>query len=144
MKLVARVILAGLFLAGFAGGAQAQTPQPGQWKATMKTQMPGQPPRETTNSTCITPEMVKNPETAFARDDMTTNANCKRSFAKNANGFSWKFECTGQTPMTGTGSITFDSATHYKGTMAIAANAGGQAFNITGTMEGQRTGDCAR
>ena len=143
MRLIASLACAAALLA-VAVPAGAQTPQPGQWTVTLKTQVAGQPARESTNASCITPEMAKNPEAAFASGGMDAQGNCKKSFNRSGATFSWQFECTGAMTMTGAGSITFDSPTHYAGSIKVSGNAGGRPIEVTTLMDGRRTGDCAK
>lgn len=132
-----------LFLLALAAPAHAIEPQAGQWKTTVKTQISGRPPHEVSHARCITPAMIKDPETTFMRNDTNTQNECKRSVKKGDSGFSWTFECTGKMTMTGSGSMTFDSPIHYTGSFKIFGNAGDHPFEAVTQMEGERIGDCA-
>ena len=144
MRIVAAAAPA-IVLLVFAPHAYAAEPQPGQWKTTMKTQVVGQPARETSRMRCLTPEMAKNPGAAFMNDrDNAAQQNCKRTFNNTASSISWKFECTGEMAMSGTGSMRFDTPTHYTGSVRITGGSAGHVINITTLMEGQRVGDCAK
>jgi Protein of unknown function (DUF3617) len=133
-----------LFLLTSAAPAYAIEPEAGQWKATIKTQVSGRPSQEISHERCVTPEMIKDPESTFTRSDANAQRDCKRSFNKGDSTLSWTIECTGKMMMSGSGSMTFDSPTHYSGSFKVFGNAGDQPFEIETQMEGERIGDCAK
>ena len=51
---------------------------------------------------------------------------------------SWKMECKGQMPMTGTGEITFDGTDAYTGQI----NATSEGVNVTIKLAGKKIGTC--
>jgi hypothetical protein len=126
-----------------AAPAHAIEPQPGQWRTTIKTEVAGRPPHEISHERCVTPEMIKDPEMAFMRDDANAQRNCKRSFEKSESTLSWTITCTGKMTMSGSGSMTFDSPTHYSGSFKVFGSTDDQPFEIVTQMEGERVGDCA-
>jgi len=134
---------AAFFLAA-AAPAHAVEPQPGQWQTTVRTQVSGAAPREISHMRCVTPEMIKDPERAFMRDDAGAQRDCKRSFTKGESTLSWTVICNGQITMNGAGSMTFDSPTHYTGAFKVVGKADDQTFEIDTQMEGERIGDCAQ
>jgi hypothetical protein len=133
-----------IFLLAPAVPAHAVEPQPGQWKTTIKTEVSGRPPREISHERCVTPEMIKDPESTFMRDDANAQRDCKRSFKKGDSTLSWTIECSGKMTMSGSGSMTFDSPIHYSGFFKVFGNTGDQPFEIVTQMEGERVGDCAK
>jgi hypothetical protein len=131
-----------LFLLLQTAPADAVELKAGQWKMTMKTQVSGRPGREISHARCLTPEMIKDPEATFMRNDTNAQQECKRTFKKGDSSLSWTFECTGKVTMTGSGSMTFDSPTHYSGSFKVFGNAGDHPIEIVTQMEGERVGDC--
>ena len=127
-----------------AAPAHAVEPQPGQWQTTIKTQVAGAASREISHARCVTPEMIKDPEKTFTRDDANAQSDCKRSFTKGESTLSWTVVCTGTITMNGAGSMTFDSPTHYTGVFKVVGKANDQAFEISTQMEGERIGDCTQ
>jgi hypothetical protein len=137
-------IAIGLALIAFAAPANAIEPQPGQWRTTVRTQVSGGAPQELSHERCVTPQMINDPESTFLQDDANAQRNCKRTFQKGESTLSWTVVCTGKVTMTGNGSMTFDSPTHYTGSFNVVGNSDDQPFEMVTQMEGERVGDCAK
>lgn len=92
-------------------------------------------PRVTTVQSCITPEDIANRETFDMDEEM--DENCRQENLQTSDaGMSVDLVCTGT--MNGTGRIeyVFETDTRYSGTMNFQGTSGGQAANISTTMEG--------
>jgi hypothetical protein len=132
--------------------AQAAQPQPGQWRVTSKTTIAGLPAgvpagmgqQEHTQTQCITPEQAKDPGKNWQRPDGRGSQNCTNKNSWNGSVLTIDTTCTGNPPTTIKGTMTFDSATHYKGSMNSSSSAGGAPMQVTIAIEGQRTGECPR
>jgi hypothetical protein len=122
----------------------AEGPQPGLWKLSSKT-LPGGPMNENSHTACITPEMVKDPGSTFARQNAfqnVTQSGCQQTHHFTGITLSWSMVCTGNSPTSGSGTMTFDSPQHYSGTFTITGSDPARPMTVTTTMEGQRIGDC--
>lgn len=135
-----------------AQAAQAQSPQPGLWRTTAKTQMTGvpgmpagMPPQENTGTQCVTPEMAKDPAKGFKPDVGRATQDCKYNSNWTGSQLTYEMTCgAGQESMTAKGSYTFESPTKFRGNGAVTSSAGGQSMQMTMQMEGQRVGECPR
>lgn len=136
--------LAALLSIAAARTAAAEGPQPGLWKVTTKTQVPGAPARESSHTSCVTAEMAKNPGSDFTRAETSPRPDCKRTQQYAGSKLTWKIECTGQNAMTGEGSLTFDGPQHYSGSFQVSVSAAGRQMSFATTLEGQRVGECTK
>jgi hypothetical protein len=125
-----------------AAPAYAVDPQPGEWTVKVRSTISGQPPKDTSLKNCITPEMAKNMEASFSRDPIMSRPECQKSMRRTASGFAWNFRCTGEMAVAGTGSVIFDTTTHYSGQIQMSGTIGGQPIEVVTTMDGRRTGEC--
>jgi hypothetical protein len=130
--------------------AYAAQPQPGQWRVTTKTTIAGLPAgvpagmgqQEHTQTQCVTPEQAKDPGKNWQRPDGRGSQNCTNKNSWNGGVLTIDATCAGDPPTTIKGTMTFDSATHYKGSMNSSSSAVGAPMQVTIAIEGQRTGDC--
>jgi Protein of unknown function (DUF3617) len=136
------LMLAAVVVAASHAAVAADGPQPGLWKVTTITHTGGAKQQDS-HTSCLTPEMAKNPEKEFARSPQATK-DCKQSRKISGSTLSWQMECSGQYAMTGTGTMTFDSPQHYTGTFKMSVAAGPRPMDIVTTMEGQRVGECQK
>jgi hypothetical protein len=124
-----------------AGDAAAQNPmRPGRWEVTMQMEMPGMPMQmpATKTTQCVTPEQLKEPNSAVPPSGPNNPNNCKVSDYKTAgNSVSWKMACTGQPAMSGSGEMKFDGDT-YTGVMKMTT----EGREMTMKYSGKRLGDC--
>jgi hypothetical protein len=117
--------------------------KPGLWEVTMQMghesaaqQMPKLSPQQqaqmdkmgikmqsgggVTVQTCLTKEQVERDEPPKPRDD--ARQKCERTESKRSgNTVNWKMVCTGEHPMTGTGSMTVQSPEAYSSTMQMVS-----------------------
>lgn len=146
------------------GGGPAQLPA-GKWEMTTKMtalDAPGAPPqmveamraqlnREQTNSTCITAEQASNPLRDLRGMMNQPGATCTTDDDTFANGvIRVRVTCRGAGGQQGQGTMTMEGSftnDTLQATMTVAgqgAGAGGpQSLNMTTTITGRRTGDCA-
>ena len=120
--------------------AQTQSPmRPGNWQVAVRMNMPGMgdmPPM--TQTQCVTPAMVKNPEASVPKGP--EGGDCKMSDYKfTANTATYKMTCTKPTPMTMLGEMKYSGTDAYTGTMTMDAS--GQ--KMTMSFDAKRIGECA-
>jgi hypothetical protein len=120
--------------------AQTSPMRPGNWQVTMKMSIPGMkmdmPP--ITTSHCVTPEMVKDPQSAIPKGPNADN-DCKVSDYKfTDNTASYKMVCTKPAPMTAVGEMKYSGTDAYTGTMTMDSS--GQ--KMTMSYDAKRLGDC--
>ncbi|HEY0284498.1 MAG TPA: DUF3617 family protein [Vicinamibacterales bacterium] len=119
--------------------AQTQPPiRPGSWQATVKMSMPGMgdmPP--TTQTTCVTPAMVKDPAGAVPKGP--EGSDCKMDDYKfTGNTATYKMTCTKPAPMTIVGEMKYTGTEAYTGTLAMDMS--GQ--KMTMSFDAKRVGEC--
>ena len=122
--------------------AQQLPMRPGNWEVAMKMSMPGMkmemPPMTTTY--CLTPEMAKDPQSAFPKGP-NANADCKVSDYKlSAGTATYTMTCTKPTPMTAVAEMKYSGTDAYVGTMTV--DQGGQKMTIS--YDAKRLGDCPK
>ncbi len=120
--------------------AQQSPMRAGSWEVSMKMSMQGMelPPMKHTQ--CITPEMLKDPQSAIPRgpedpgsnDCKVTDYNLKGSTA------TYKMVCTKPQPMTMTGEMKYSGTDAYVGNVQIDMS--GQ--KVTMALDAKRVGDC--
>jgi hypothetical protein len=136
------VLVAGLWCA--SASAADMRLKPGLWEMTMQStqdgavqQMPKLTPQQQAQmekmgikmhsggnsmkiQTCLTKEQVERNEPPKPRDD--ARQKCEQTDLKRAgNTVSWKMACTGERPMTGSGSMTMQSPEAYSSSMNIVS-----------------------
>jgi hypothetical protein len=132
------------------GAAQAQSPQPGLWRTTSKMQMTGvpgmsnMPPQENTGTTCVTPEMAKDPAKSFRPEVGRGAQDCKYNSNWAGAQLTYEMTCGGREPMTAKGTYTFDGPTRFRGSSTMTQSGGGQRVQVNVQIEGQRVGECPR
>ena len=141
----ATALLASLFLLPLAAAtAQGETMKPGQWEITSENQMegaamPAMPaisPEQLakmqamgikmpamggkamsfTVRHCVTKEQAEKGIPPQPKNDQRCE---QKSVKREGNKISWTIECTGEHPVSGIGSIVFDSPEHYQGNSTI-------------------------
>jgi hypothetical protein len=82
-------------------GAGAVDMQEGLWEITTKMDMPGMPAGmgETTTQHCFTGHEIEDPRNTLPKDDQCAILETSTS----ANTVTWRVQCKGERPMTGTG-----------------------------------------
>jgi len=137
--MIPRTTLALLAVLALPAPARADEPAPmqdGLWELSMKMDIPGLPfqlPAQTVNHCYTKKELQESAGVPKQSDD------CKVTESKKTgNKVTWKVVCTGKNAGTGSGEMTFKSATAYEGSMSVE-NKG----RVTTTRyEGKRLGDC--
>ena len=121
-----------LLLVGFAP-AQSADPPGVLWESTSQMVMTGMPfsPPPRTLKVCTAREWTQPPP---GGDQSCVNSD----FHHVGNKVTWKMECSGDRPMTGTGEITFEGTDSYKG----AINATADGVNLTIKLAGKKIGTC--
>jgi len=113
---------------------RADDPPPGfLWESTSQMVMTGMPfsPPARTVKLCAAREWTKPPPGG--------DASCVNSdFQRVGNKVTWRMECQGQMPMSGTGEITFEGSDAYTG----AINATADGVNVTINLSGKKIGTC--
>ena len=117
---------------------------PGLWEISVQMQMSGMPyampPR--TVQQCVTQQMLD--RNKGVPDPQTRpGSQCKLDGVQHSGGTTkWAMTCSGETPMHGEGSMTYDSASAYHGEMHLVMDMHGRQTEMTQTMQGKRIGDC--
>lgn len=95
--------------------------------------------------TCLTKEQVERNEPPKPRDD--DRQKCQQTEMKRSgNTVNWKMVCTGEHPMTGSGSMTMESAESYSSTVdMVSQDPRYGATAVSSKMKGKWLGpDCAK
>jgi Protein of unknown function (DUF3617) len=126
--------------ATIAPSAHAQAPnmQPGLWEVTFRIEMPGRPAEVNTMRQCITAEQVKQ---ASATPGAPQGDCIVSDYKATGEGASWKFECKGENPMSGSGSIAWQGAS-YSGATRVETREDGRPVVVNQTYSGVRVGEC--
>jgi hypothetical protein len=118
----------------------------GRWETTAQVQIPDLPVQmpDVKATECMNPDQLeKDPGSLLPealRPGRGNSSECKVSNTKVSGGtVTWRFTCTGEQAMTGTGEITFAGDT-FTGTMTMATDVGA----VTAKMTGKRVGDCTQ
>ena len=115
----ATALLATLFLLPLAVvTAQAEIMKPGQWEITSENQMAGMGGQgmSVTVRHCVTKEQAEKGVPPQPKNDQHCE---QKSVKREGNKVSWSMECSGEHPVSGTGSVVFDSPEHYQGNSTI-------------------------
>jgi hypothetical protein len=114
---------------------------PGLWKTTLRAERTGQAQAPLVQWHCVAER--SSPWIAFAQLDVPPGASCKRSnFVRTNTSLRWRLECTGQFAIINQGSITFDSPSHYSGTVMIGGTILGYPIDDVVHVEGQDEAAC--
>lgn len=119
--------------------AQAPNMQPGLWEVTFRVETSGRPAEVNTMRQCLTAEQVRQAASAkptAPQGDCTVN-----DYKATADGASWKFDCKGENPMSGSGSITWQGAS-YSGATRVETREDGRPVVVNQTYSGVRVGEC--
>ena len=133
-------LIAGVFVAGLAGSAAAETsPQKaGKWQTKIEMEMPGMPVKlpPMTFETCVTEEDLNDPQKSVPNDP---KSDCKvGDYKVDGKTVSWTMDCPKQ-QMKGTGEITYDE-TSFSGSMKMKV--GEQVMNSK--YSGKWLGECKK
>lgn len=138
------VLALGVSLAATAA-AKGLNMQPGLWQMEVKATVTGLPfqmaPRSHSFKKCLTRDDVQNP---WNNIEKNTKENCKYSNLKtSARHMSWTMKCSGNGNVEGTGEITLDSPTRYRGRTDMTIHQGGQTMKTHADVTGHRLGPCS-
>ncbi len=114
---------------------------PGLWKTTVKTEAIGQsvPPRVSWR--CVAEGA--DPWISYARLPVLPHETCQRKdFVRKDTSLKWRLECTGEFEITNEGSLIFDTAQHYSGTVKLTGMLMGYPIDDTLSLEGERRAAC--
>jgi hypothetical protein len=115
--------------------------QPGLWEITSEVDMPGMPMKlpPQTMQHCYTAADLEQGKNAVPQSQQS---NCKVTDYKiDGNTATWEMECTGPTPMHGTGTMTTD-ATSYSGSMHSVMQGPNGNTEMTTHWHAKRIGAC--
>lgn len=144
LKTIIVTCAASIFALGAGAAIAAPNFNDGLWEITVDMNMPGMPAMQPrTIRQCMTQKDLKDPRSAMAGKPGHAQQNqCKTvDYKQNGNTVTWKVECGGAHPMTGTGSATYNGDS-YTGVNHLKMNEGGQAMEMTMNYSGKRVGAC--
>lgn len=106
------------------------------WEMSVKMDMPGMAMPAVKHTSCL-PKGG-----AYKPDSGPKDKNCQMTDVKvSGNTTSWKMQCSGKEPMTGSGEMTRTADT-MNGTMKMNIMSQGQSMQMTQVMSGRRVGNC--
>lgn len=145
MTMAVRVgVACGTLVLGMAAASAQPNAKDGLWEITTKTEMAGMPGAmpAMTMQRCFSAKDFEDP--AAMNRAMDKGTRCETSdYRLQGNTATWKVVCTGETPMTGTGTATY-AGTSYAMTTRMAMTHGGQTMNMTTTNNGKYLGPCKK
>jgi|ERR1700722_5693359 hypothetical protein len=118
---------------------------PGLWKTSYRGRLAGKPlvgkPKAQPFWHCVDEEA--DPWIAFAQLQPPDHESCTRtSYTRTATSLKWRVDCSGPFTATNEGSINFDTATHYAGSIRIVGTFMGYPTDDTIVVEGERIAAC--
>jgi len=131
------VFFIGVLLALPAAGAAAPNMREGLWEVSAAAAGGKVPP--TTVQHCMTQKDMQNPQ-KFVSGGEGTGCEIK-DHKTQGNVVTWDMVCTGKTPMTGSGTITF-AETSYTGHSTLSVMRGDKAVPMTIRYTGKYLGPC--
>lgn len=139
-----RLLLAALAMSSPMLYAAGPSPmQEGLWEVTTRTEVAGiaAPAAPSVSRTCLSRQDVEASNAAAPKDEKCDI----RDYQLQGNQATWSIECRGKERVIGTGGITFDGRTAYRGEATLNMQvAGATEMRITHHYEGRRIGDCTR
>jgi hypothetical protein len=131
-----------LIAATISNPALADHGKVGLWQVTTTVKTADAAPRSFSSEHCMTAQEVKSQEIP----QNSQNKMCKLTDQQAAGKtLSAQMVCTGQAKGTGKLTVTYDSDTHYTGSLAMTTEAGGQTMHMTNTFEGKWvSADCGK
>lgn len=134
MHAVTRILSAALAVAA-AALAHAQGGPDELWNMSTRMEMAGMPGQAFTNEVCMKKGQTQ-------PDKMSQDKNCKVADMRTVgNKTTWKIECAGRDPVTGTGEIT-RTRDSMNGRMRMQGKQGNESFDMTTVMSGRLIGSC--
>lgn len=148
MTLKTRSLLFGLLVtwslfASSLGKANAENDfmaMPGLWKTTLKSQ-PASKSKPQTLWHCV--DENADPWISFAQLQPPDHESCvRKSYTRTATFLKWELDCSGPFTAINEGSINFDAATHYSGTIRIRGTFMGYPTDDVIEVDGHRIAAC--
>ena len=134
MHAVTRILSAALAVAA-AALAHAQGGPDELWNMSTRMEMAGMPGQTFTNEVCMKKGQTQ-------PDKMSQDKNCKVAEMRTVgNKTTWKIDCAGRDPVTGTGEIT-RTKDSMNGRMRMQGKQGNESFDMTTVMSGRLIGSC--
>ncbi|MGQ0749218.1 MAG: DUF3617 domain-containing protein [Betaproteobacteria bacterium] len=133
------VLFIGLLIASSATCAAAPSVREGLWEVSAAVEGRKTPP--TTVQHCMTQKDMQDPQ-KFVSGGEGTGCEIKDHKTQD-NVVTWSMVCTGKTPMTGTGSITF-AETSYTGRSTLSVSRGDKPVQLTIRYNGRYLGPCKK
>jgi len=118
---------------------------PGIWQTTLTTHTGGsKKPSVKSGTHCIDETIAEtDPWTAFAPQPEQAGDSCKRIFqGRTATSLKWRIKCTGTAPLTSSGTLVFDSATHFTGKIDETLQSNGKTVHRAIDIEGSHEAAC--
>ena len=133
------VLFVGLLLTLPAAGVAASAMREGLWEVSAAVEGRKAPP--TTVQHCMTKQDIENPQKFVPGGE---GGGCEiKDHKTQGNVVTWNMACTGKTPMTGSGSITFGE-TSYTGRSTLSVTRGGKPVQMTIRYTGKYLGPCRK
>jgi len=134
MHAVSRILCATLAAAA-AALSHAQSGPDELWNMSTRMEMAGMPGQTFTNDVCMKKGQTQ-------PDKMSQDKNCKVAEMRTVgNKTTWKIDCAGRDPVTGTGEIT-RTKDSMNGRMRMQGKQGNESFDMTTVMSGRLIGSC--
>jgi hypothetical protein len=141
MKKIALAALILILAAAVDASGDEFAATPGLWKTTLRRQNSSQKEEPLVEWHCVAENA--SPWAAFARLDVPPQVACKRvNFVRESTSLKWRLDCSGRFAITNQGSITFDTPTHYTGTVRLSGTVMGYPINDVISVEGQHKAAC--
>jgi hypothetical protein len=114
---------------------------PGLWKTTIKTGTTGNAVPSQVSWRCVAEDA--DPWISYARLPVLPHESCERKdFVRTSTSLTWRLDCTGEFEVINEGSIIFDSAQHYTGTVKLTGTLMGYPIDDTLRLEGEHRAAC--
>ncbi len=133
-----------LTIAAMTGPALADHGKAGLWHVTttVKTTGANATERSFSSEHCMTAQEVKSREIPQNSENKMCKLTSQQAVGKT---LSAQMVCTGPAKGAGKLTVTYDSDTHYTGSLSMSTEAGGQTMNMTNTFEGKWvSADCGK
>lgn len=137
-------VVCGVLVVGMGTAAAQPNARDGLWEITTQVEMAGMPGGMSpqTMQRCYGAKDFQDP--AAMNRGMEKGSRCETSdYRLQGNTATWKIVCTGETPMTGSGTATY-GGTAFTMTSKMAMTHGGQTMNMTTTSNGKHLGPCKK
>jgi hypothetical protein len=140
-NLAAVAVLLVIIFLPLKGPAEEFKALPGLWKTTLHAQGKNKATPSHVQWHCVIED--ENPFIAFARLPMVAHETCQRkSLVRRSTSLQWQLDCTGDFTLTNEGSLNFDTAKHYTGTVKLTGMVMGYPIDEILSVEGSRFAAC--